>query len=142
MPVRKSTAIWEGKLRNGKGTMRVGNNIFEGKYSFVSRFEEGDGTNPEELLAAAHAGCFSMAFSGELERAGFDPQRIETTANINLVKGEKGFKIESIELQTRGNMTGIEEEKFKELAENAKNNCPVSQLFKGAEIRVSAELIG
>lgn len=140
MPVRKSTAIWKGKLKDGKGSMRVGDNLFEGNYSFASRFENGDGTNPEELLAAAHAGCFSMAFSGELEKAGFDPQRIETTANVILVKAERGFRIESVELQTKGSVPDIDEDKFNELAENAKNNCPVSQLFKGAEISVSAKL--
>ena len=142
MPVRKSTAIWEGKLKDGKGTMTVGDNVFEGKYSFASRFEEGDGTNPEELLAAAHAGCFSMAFSGELGKAGFNPQRIETTAKVNLVKAEQGFKIETVDLQTKASVPDIEENKFQELAQNAKNNCPVSQLFKGAKITVNATLAG
>lgn len=140
MPVRKSSAIWEGKLKDGKGTMTVGDNLFQGNYSFDSRFEEGAGTNPEELLAAAHAGCFSMAFSGELGKAGFNPQRVETTANVKIVKAEKGFKIESVGLQTKASVPEIDEDKFQELAENAKNNCPVSQLFKGAEITVNATL--
>lgn len=140
MPVRRSTAIWEGKLKNGAGSIRVGDNVFEGKYSFASRFEEGDGTNPEELLAAAHAGCFSQAFSLELEKAGFDPQRIETTAKVNLAKVENGFRIDTVELQTMARVADIEEDEFNELAENAKNNCPVSQLFKGAEIKVNARL--
>lgn len=140
MPTRKSTAIWEGKLRDGNGTIKVGANVFEGKYSFASRFEEGDGTNPEELLAAAHAGCFSQAFSLELEKAGFDPQRIETTARVNLTKADNGFKISTVDLQTKANVPGIEPSKFHELAENAKDNCPVSQLFQGAQISVNATL--
>jgi len=101
MLVRKSTAVWEGGLRNGKGTMKIGAGTYEGKYSFASRFEQGPGTNPEELIGAAHAGCFSMALSLVLEQAGFKPERIDTTARVSLDKVPEGFKITTIELKPR-----------------------------------------
>src|SRR2546421_6794869 len=100
MPVRNAEARWEGDLPSGKGSMRFGGGAFEGQYSFASRFEEGQGTNPEELIAAAHAGCFSMALSGALGRAGHDPTRVSTTAKVHLEKGDAGFRIPRIDLVT------------------------------------------
>ena len=100
MPKRTAEAQWEGSLQDGKGTMRFGSGAFEGQYSFASRFEEGSGTNPEELIGAAHAGCFSMALSAGLGRAGFTPERVSTTATVNLEKGDAGFRISRIDLTT------------------------------------------
>src|SRR3981189_2666940 len=100
MPTRTSSARWQGNLKEGAGTTALGCGAFEGSFSFHTRFEEGKGTNPEELIAAAHAGCFSMAFSNQLAKAGFPPKRVATTANVHLVKGEAGFSIPTIELVT------------------------------------------
>lgn len=140
MAVRTAQAVWNGTLQEGKGAMKLGSGAFEGQYSFSSRFEEGSGTNPEELIGAAHAGCFSMAFSGGLGRAGFPPTRIETSARVHLVKGEAGFRITSIELQTVAEVPGIDETTFQELAEAAKKGCPVSQALTGVEIKLHARL--
>src|ERR671915_9712 len=100
MPARTATARWEGGLQQGKGTMRLGSGAFEGQYSFSSRFEEGTGTNPEELIGAAHAGCFSMALSAGLGRAGHPPKRVQTTAKVHLDKAEVGWHVPHIELET------------------------------------------
>jgi osmotically inducible protein OsmC len=140
MPVRKAEAVWEGDLPNGSGTMKMASGAYEGPYSFSSRFQEGSGTNPEELLAAAHAGCFSMAFSKGLTDAGHIPNRVHTTARVHLEKGESGFSVTRIELTTEASVPGMEEGVFQKTAESAKNNCPVSRLFKGAEISVNAKL--
>ncbi|MGE5603532.1 MAG: OsmC family protein [Nitrososphaerales archaeon] len=140
MPVRTANAVWEGDLRGGRGQMKFGGGAWEGQYSFSSRFEEGPGTNPEELIAAAHAGCFSMAFSNELAKAGFTPTRVETTAKVYLDKGETGFKIGRIHLDTVGQVPGISEDQFQKIAEGAKKGCPVSQLVTGAEITLNARL--
>jgi osmotically inducible protein OsmC len=141
MPVRKAEAVWEGDLPNGSGTMKMASGAYEGPYSFSSRFQEGSGTNPEELLAAAHAGCFSMAFSKGLTDAGHIPNRVHTTARVHLEKGESGFSVTRIELATEASVPGMEEGVFQKTAESAKNNCPVSRLFKGAEISVNAKLV-
>jgi lipoyl-dependent peroxiredoxin len=141
MPVRSAKAQWEGDLPAGRGQMAFGSGAFEGQYSFSSRFEEGKGTNPEELIAAAHAGCFSMAFSNQLAKAGFTPKRVSTTANVHLVKGEAGFGIPKIELVTEGDVPGIDNAKFQELADAAKKGCPVSKLLTGAEITLQAKLL-
>lgn len=141
MPVRKSEAAWNGDLQNGRGTMKFGGGAFEGAYSFSSRFEEGTGTNPEELIAAAHAGCFSMALSGGLTKAGHAPERIQTTASVRLDKSDAGFTITRITLDTEGEVHGIDEATFQEQAETAKKNCPVSRLLTGAEITVNARLV-
>lgn len=141
MPIRTSEAEWLGSLREGEGHMKVGEGVFEGRYSFPSRFEEGDGTNPEELIGAAHAGCFSMALAGALGRGGHEPKRIGTTAKVNLEKVEGGFAIASIELRTEGEVPGIDEATFKETAETAKANCPVSKALAGVDISVSAKLL-
>lgn len=141
MPVRSADAVWEGELQGGKGTMRFGGGAFEGQYSFSSRFEEGTGTNPEELIAAAHAGCFSMALSGALGRAGHAPTRVRTTARIHLEKGDAGFTIARSELRTEAEVPGIDEAKFREIAEGAKAGCPVSRALGGVEITLDAKLI-
>jgi len=142
MPTRKSEAVWEGDLKGGKGRMKLGSGAYEGAYSFVSRFEDGKGTNPEELIAAAHAGCFSMAFSHALAQAGFTPTRVRTTATVHLEKGADGFSISKIELDTEGQVPGIDEAKFKEHAETAKKNCPVSKALAGPQITLKAKLVG
>lgn len=139
MPVRKADARWEGTLQEGKGTMRLA--AWEGPYSFSSRFEEGEGTNPEELLAAAHAGCFSMALSAALGRAGHNPTSVETTANVHLDKTDEGFRIRKIELVTNAVVPGISRSEFDEIAENAKRTCPVSVALGGVgEIVLNATL--
>lgn len=138
MPVRKAEATWEGDLPNGSGTMKMAG--WEGPYSASSRFQEGSGTNPEELLAAAHAGCFSMAFSKSLSDAGHTPNRIHTTARVHIEKGDAGFSVTRVELSTEVDVPDIEESQFQKSAEDAKNNCPVSRLFKGADISVDARL--
>ncbi len=141
MPVRKAEAVWEGNLLTGKGSMKLGSGAFEGPFSFASRFESGAGTNPEELIGAAHAGCFSMAFSLFLEKAGFIPERIHTDAKVHIDKVGEGFKITLIELVAEAKVPGIDEKKFQELAAATKNGCPVSVALAGAEIRLIARLI-
>ncbi|NIU77658.1 MAG: OsmC family peroxiredoxin, partial [Gammaproteobacteria bacterium] len=138
MAVRSAAAVWNGTLRDGDGTMRMGSGAWEGAYSFVSRFENGEGTNPEELIGAAHAGCFSMALSADLTRAGHDPKRIETNAEVLLEKGDDGFAITVIELSTRGEVPGIDQQMFLDFAEGAKKSCPVSKALTGVEIRLNA----
>jgi len=140
MPVRKAEAEWQGALQDGEGTMRLGGGAFEGPYSWRSRFQDAPGTNPEELIGAAHAGCFSMALSGVLGEAGHTPERISTSARVHLDKANGGFAIDKIELATRGQVKGISDEDFARFAEEAKANCPVSQALAGVEITVEAEL--
>jgi osmotically inducible protein OsmC len=140
MPTRSADARWEGSLKDGKGTMRLGGGAWEGPYSFASRFEDGSGTNPEELIAAAHAGCFSMALSAALGRAGHDPDRVSTTAKVHLDKGDTGFSITRIDLVTEAVVPGIEAGAFQEIAADAKANCPVSRALAGAEITLDATL--
>jgi osmotically inducible protein OsmC len=111
---------------------------YEGPYSFQSRFEEGDGTNPEELIAAAHAGCFSMQLSGLLGAAGHEPESVETTATVHIEKADPGFKITLIELDTKASVPGIDEEEFQRQVEEAKVSCPVSQALAATDITVSA----
>jgi osmotically inducible protein OsmC len=143
MPKRTASAVWKGSLQEGAGTMKVASGAYEGPYSFQSRFEEGDGTNPEELIAGAHAGCFSMALSGELGRAGHEPESVETTATVHLDKGESGFGITRIELDTRARVPGIEADEFQRLAEVAKQNCPISRALAAVEtVELNAELVG
>jgi lipoyl-dependent peroxiredoxin len=142
MPKRKAEARWDGSLETGQGTMRMASGAYEGPYSFQSRFEEGDGTNPEELIAAAHAGCFSMAFSGELGRAGHDPESVETNATVHLEKSDEGFTITRIELDTRARVPGINDSDFQRIAEAAKAGCPVSRALGAVgSIEVRAELV-
>ena len=141
MPVRNAEAVWEGNLLKGKGKMKLGSGAFEGAYSFSSRFENGLGTNPEELIGAAHAGCFSMALSFMLEQAGYTPERVHTSAKVHVDKVGDGFKITVIELETQGKIPGIDEKTFIEKAETAKKGCPVSQALSGTEIRLKATLV-
>src|SRR5260370_21698663 len=141
MPARTATARWEGGLKQGKGTMRLGSGAFEGQYSFSSRFEEGAGTNPEELIAAAHAGCFSMALSNGLAKAGHAPTRVETTASVHLDKVEGGFGITKIDLRTEAEVPGIDESAFKEQAETAKANCPQSKALAAVQLTLAASLV-
>ena len=140
MPDRSSQAVWEGDLQSGRGTMKIGSGAWEGPYSFKSRFENGQGTNPEELIAAAHAGCFSMALSAALGKAGHAPKRIETVAKVALEKSGDAFRIPRIRLETNASVPGIDEAKFREIAEQAKQNCPVSKVLSGAEISLNAKL--
>ncbi|HEX8184470.1 MAG TPA: OsmC family protein [Blastocatellia bacterium] len=142
MVTRAGSAVWEGTLREGKGAVKLGSGAYEGPYSFASRFESGTGTNPEELIGAAHAGCFSMALSAGLTKAGFSPKRIATTAKVHLENVGGSFKITSIELETEAEIPGIEEQTFLEQAETAKKNCPVSQALAGTEIKLHARLAG
>jgi len=141
MPVRSAEAQWEGSLQEGAGTMRLGSGAFEGRYSFTSRFEEGAGTNPEELIGAAHAGCFSMALSGALSRAGHVPTRVHTTARVHIERGDAGFSITRIELQTEAEVPGLDEETFRREADGAKTGCPVSKALAGTEITLDAKLV-
>jgi osmotically inducible protein OsmC len=141
MSIRLSQAVWEGSLREGKGRMKIGSGTWEGPYSFSSRFEEGQGTNPEELLGAAHAGCFSMALSGALGRAGYTPIKVETKASVHLEKLEVGYTIVRIDLTTAVAVPGIEEEELQEIAEDAKKNCPISRALAVPEITVNAKLL-
>lgn len=140
MPVREAKAVWNGTLKEGKGTMRLGSGAFEGAYSFSSRFEEGKGTNPEELIGAAHAGCFSMALAGGLGKAGMTPRKIETSSKVHIGKVGEGFGITKIELNTRGDVPGIDEATFRKYAEDAKKGCPVSKALAGVEIVLDAKL--
>ena len=137
---RTADAEWKGALRDGAGSMRFGSGAFEGAYSFASRFEEGTGTNPEELIAAAHAGCFSMAFAGALGRAGHDPEKVQTSAAVHLEKTDAGFTITRIDLTTEATVPGIDEQEFQQIGAEAKANCPVSRLLTGAEINLTATL--
>jgi lipoyl-dependent peroxiredoxin len=141
MVQRVAEAEWRGGLQDGAGAMKFGSGAFEGAYSFSSRFAEGKGTNPEELIAAAHAGCFSMALSGGLGRSGFPPKRVHTTAKATLEKTDKGFAITRIELDTEAEVPGIDEAAFHEQAEAAKRDCPVSRALAGTTIALNARLI-
>lgn len=141
MPIRKSSAIWEGGLKDGKGKMRLGGGGFEGSYTFSSRFEEGSGSNPEELIAAAHAGCFSMQLAGNLARAGYPPKRIATSAQVTIEKTGEGFGITRIDLFTEVSAPGIDKKVFDEQAEAAKKNCPVSKALSAVPITLQTELI-
>jgi osmotically inducible protein OsmC len=140
MPKRSAHARWEGTLQQGKGTVSLGSGAFEGSYSFATRFEDAPGTNPEELIGAAHAGCFSMALSMLLEKAGHPPRDIQTRADVTIEKVEDGFKITRIDLTTRAEVPGMDEAAFQEQANAAKEGCPVSQALAGTRISLSATL--
>lgn len=141
MPTRRAEAQWNGDLKGGKGTMALGSGAYEGAYSFGSRFEEAPGTNPEELIGAALAGCFSMALSGALGRGGHDPERVATKAKVHIEKVGEGFAITRIDLDTEARVPGIDEAAFRETAEGAKKNCPVSKALGGVEITLDARLV-
>jgi lipoyl-dependent peroxiredoxin len=142
MPTRTSHARWQGNLREGAGTMALGSKAYEGSYSFPSRFEEGQGSNPEELIAAAHAGCFSMAFANVLSQAGHTVNAIDTDATVHLDRTEGGFSITRIDLVTRGDVPGIDEAEFTKHAETAKATCPVSRALAAVpEITLQTTLV-
>jgi osmotically inducible protein OsmC len=137
---RKASAVWQGNLRAGKGTISTASGVLANtQYSFATRFEEGAGTNPEELIAAAHAGCFSMALSGQLTNAGFTAERIDTTATLTMERTDAGFTITAVHLDVRARVPGADAQAFATAAGNAKAGCPVSRVLK-AEITMEAKL--
>jgi lipoyl-dependent peroxiredoxin len=140
MATRNGSAVWEGTLKGGKGTMKLGSGAYEGPYSFSSRFENGTGTNPEELIGAAEAGCFSMALSANLEKAGHPAKRINTTAKVKLESTGSGPRITSIDLDLDAEVPGIDEATFREQAELTKKTCPVSVALSGTQINLAAKL--
>jgi osmotically inducible protein OsmC len=140
MPTRTSEATWNGDLESGNGSMTVGDGAYEGPFSFESRFEDGQGTNPEELIAAAHAGCYSMALSNMLADAGHAPESVHTTAEVHLEMSKDGPDISNIDLTTEADVPDLSEQDFQETARKAKENCPVSQVLAGAEISLNARL--
>ena len=142
MPSRKAEAEWEGNLTEGSGRLKLGSGAFDGPYSFKSRFEEGQSaTNPEELIGAAHAGCFTMALTAQLTRAGQPPTRVQTTAQVKLEKVGEAFSITRIDLNTEAEIPGIDDAAFQRFAADAKQNCPVSKALAGTEITLNAKLL-
>lgn len=142
MPARKADAEWTGSLREGAGKVRLGSGAFEGSYSFRTRFENEPGTNPEELIAAAHAACFSMALTAGLNKAGFQPKRVHATANVHLEKIGEAFTITKIELDCEAEVPDIDDATFQQQANGAKENCPISKALRGVEtITLNAKLV-
>jgi osmotically inducible protein OsmC len=139
MSVRSAKSVWNGTLKEGKGTMNFSN--YSGPYTFASRFEEGKGTNPEELVGAAHSGCYSMFLSALISGEGLLPESVETTAKVHLGRDETGPVITTIELDCRVVCQGLTREKFQELAAAAKAKCPISRLVAAAEIKLTASLV-
>lgn len=139
MSIRNAEAVWTGTLKEGQGALKLGSGVLIGSYTWASRFAEAPGTNPEELVGAAHAGCYSMFLSSLLTKAGFIPTRIQTTAKVHL---EAGPTITLIELDTLAEVPGLDEKTFQDQAEAAKKNCPVSKALASVEIRLSAQLKG
>ncbi|WP_119678328.1 OsmC family protein [Indioceanicola profundi] len=140
MPIRSADAEWTGGVPAGNGRVKLESGALDTQYNFSSRFESGTGTNPEELIAGAHAGCFSMAFSLMLGQEGFTPERVRTTAKVHIDKQGGGFAITRIDLVTRASIPGIGADKFQEVAEKAKANCPVSRALKAVDITLDAAL--
>lgn len=138
---RTANAVWQGNLKDGRGSLELGSGAFQGQYSFTSRFEEGVGTNPEELIGAAHAGCFSMAFSADLSNAGYTVDEIKTEAIVSMEKGDAGFAISGVKLVTKARVRDIEMAEFAKLASGAKANCPVSKALAAVEIQLEAHLL-
>ncbi len=139
MAVRKAQAVWQGSLREGKGKMTFG--TFEGPFTFASRFEEGSGTNPEELIGAAHAGCYSMALSSGLGKAGFTPESIQTVATVTLGSVEGKARITNIHLECQAKVPGIDASAFAAIAEDTKTGCPVSAALAATNITLDARLV-
>jgi lipoyl-dependent peroxiredoxin len=140
--IRKASAVWNGSLKEGKGRISTDSKVLSNaQYSFSTRFEEGIGTNPEELIAAAHAGCFSMALSAQLGNAGITPDSIETTAAVTLEKTEAGFTVTKVHLDVSAKIPGANAAAFEKAAQDAKAGCPISRLLK-AEITMTAKLVG
>lgn len=142
MAIKTAEAEWTGGLKDGNGRVKLGSGAFEGTYSVPSRFENGNGTNPEELIGAAHAGCFSMALSAGLGKAGITPTRIHTTARVHLNQQGDGFAITRIELEAEAEIPGLDDAGFQQHAADAKKNCPVSKALAGTEITLQARLVG
>ena len=140
MPTRTAEAIWTGTIKDGNGQIRLGTGRLEAPYSFASRFESGDGTNPEELIGAAEAGCFSMALSLMLEKEGYPPEQITSKAAVTIDKQGEGFAITGIALKMKARVPGIDEETFQRIAEQAKQGCPVSKALSGTTIELQAHL--
>ena len=139
---RSANAIWKGKLKDGSGAISTQSGVLKDSgYSFVTRFENGKGTNPEELIAAAHSGCFSMALSAELEKNGTPGQEVDTTAKLTLDFIEGVPTVTKILLTTKAKVPGLDAAKFAEIAKGAKENCPISRLLKAAEITLDATLV-
>lgn len=143
MPVREGKARWEGSFKEGKGTLNFGRGeyAYSGGYSGPSRFEDGAGTNPEELIGAAHAGCFSMSLAVSISKAGYTPESIETTANVTIERVDGAQTITSIVLDCRARVSGMSAEEFQEMAQAAKKSCPVSRALAGVDISLEAELL-
>ena len=140
--IRKASAVWKGSLKEGKGTIFTDSKVLtNAQYSFSTRFENGIGTNPEELIAAAHAGCFSMALSAQLGNAGITPEAIETTASVTLEKTDAGFTVTKSHLDVTATIPGADSAAFEKAAQDAKAGCPISRLLK-AEITMTAKLVG
>ena len=140
---RKASAVWQGTLKEGKGTISTESGVLEkAQYSFSTRFENGKGTNPEELIAAAHAGCFTMALSAQLTNAKLEPKSIETSATVTLDRVDGAPTVTKIHLTTHASVPGATEEAFMNAANEAKSNCPISRLLKAAEITLDAKLAG
>ena len=140
MPTRNADARWEGNLQDGKGTLRTQTGSVDLPYSFSSRFEEGQGTNPEELIAAAHAGCYSMALANELSKAGHVPTSVETTAKVHLEKGDAGFSISRIDLVAVAAVADLDDDAFQEIAAKTSKACPVSKALSAVDITLDASL--
>jgi osmotically inducible protein OsmC len=141
MPTRTAEAVWNGSLMEGKGKLTLGSKAWEGPYDWKSRSAEGSNTNPEELLGAAHAGCFSMALSHQLAQAGHPPKRVRTTAKVNFEKQAEGFAITRIDLQCEAQVPGIDDATFQKLANGAKTGCPVSKALSATPINLTAKLV-
>lgn len=138
---RTAVAVWQGDLKAGSGSLELGSGAFAGQYSFTSRFEEGTGTNPEELIGAAHAGCFSMALSADISKAGYTVEEIKTEATVSMEKGEAGFGITGVRLVTKARVRDIEMAEFAKFASGAKQNCPVSRALSAVDIQLEAHLL-
>lgn len=141
MPTRKADAIWNGDLKSGSGKMEFESGSYKGSYSFASRFKNGEGTNPEELIGAAHAGCYAMALSNELAEAGYNPKSVDTTAEVTFEVTDNGPAITGIQLQVSADIPNIDNATFQEFAEGAKKGCPVSKVLAGTEISLNASLV-
>ncbi len=140
MPTRNAEAVWKGTLQDGEGSMKVESGAFDVPFSFRTRFEAAEGTNPEELIGAAHAGCYSMALAHMLTEAGYAPEQVHTVAHVQIDQVEGGFKISFVSLETEAAVPEIDEATFQQTAEQAKTGCPVSQALAGTDIRLQARL--
>ena len=142
MKIRKATAVWEGGIKEGGGRIRLESGLFDAPYTAAGRFEEGEGTNPDELLGAADAACFTMALALALTQKGHPPRKIETEAEVSLDKVDTGHRIKGILLKVEADVPGVDEAVFREMAETAKSNCPVGAALKGTEIRLEIKRFG